>query len=92
MLLLPSKRDDQPTFAGRFTATPSASNHARLTSAIVKNTEANLPHGHAPDCDLYSANTSGIDALRWAVRDQHCTVVSHFSMKLRSYGQPSKRV
>jgi hypothetical protein len=64
------------TFAGRFTATPSASNHARLTSAIVKNTEANLPHGHAPDCDLYSANTSGIDALRWAVRDQHCTVVS----------------
>jgi Subtilase family len=64
------------TFAGRFTATPSASNHARLTSAIVKNTEANLPHGHAPDCNLYSANTSGIDALRWAVRDQHCTVVS----------------
>lgn len=64
------------TFAGRFTATPSTSNHARLTSAIVRNTETSLPHGHAPDCDLYSANTSGIDALRWAVRDQHCTVVS----------------
>jgi hypothetical protein len=63
-------------FAGRFSSSPSASNHARLTSAIVKNTEANLPHGHAPDCDLYSANTSGVDALRWAVRDQHCTVVS----------------
>jgi len=63
-------------FANRFTATPSASDHARLTSAIVKNTEANKPHGHAPDCDLYSANTSDNDALRWAIRDQHCTVVS----------------
>lgn len=63
-------------FADRFTTTPSASAHARLTSAIVKNTETNKPHGHAPDCDLYSANTSGVDALRWAVRDQHCTVVS----------------
>lgn len=63
-------------FADRFTTTPLASNHARLTSAIVKNNEANLPHGHAPDCDLYSANTAGVDALRWAVRDQHCTVVS----------------
>ena len=63
-------------FAARFTSTPSASNHARLTSAVVKNTEANHPHGHAPDCDLYSANTSGVDALRWAVRDQHCTVIS----------------
>jgi hypothetical protein len=64
------------TFAGRFTTTPPASNHARLTSAVVKNTEANKPHGHAPDCDLYSANSAGVDALRWAVRDQHCTVVS----------------
>ena len=64
-------------FAGRFTTSPSASNHARLTSAVVKNTEAGLPHGHAPDCNLYSANTSGTDALRWAVRDpQLCTVVS----------------
>jgi Subtilase family len=63
-------------FAGRFTTTPPASDHARLTSAIVKNTEANLPHGHSPDCDLFSANSAGTDALRWAVRDQHCTVVS----------------
>jgi hypothetical protein len=64
------------TFAGRFTTTPAASDHARLTSAIVKNTEASLPHGHAPDCDLYSANSGSVDALRWAVRDQHCTVVT----------------
>lgn len=64
------------TFANRFTATPGASDHARLTSAVVKNTEAGKPHGHAPDCDLYSANASGVDALRWAVRDQRCTVIS----------------
>ena len=64
------------SFAGRFTTSPSASNHARLTSAVVKNIEPNLPHGHAPDCDLFSANSGNTDALRWAVRDQHCTVVS----------------
>jgi len=63
-------------FADRFSATPPASHHARLTSAIVKNTEPNRPHGHAPDCDLYSANSYSTDALRWAVRDKHCTVVS----------------
>ena len=64
------------SFAGRFTTTPSASDHARLTSAVVKNTELNKPHGHAPDCDLFSANSASTDALRWAVRDQHCTVIS----------------
>lgn len=61
--------------AGRFTSSPSASNHARLTHAIVKNTEARRPHGHAPDCDLYSANSSSDDALRWAAREG-CTVIS----------------
>ncbi len=64
------------SFAGQFSTTPNASNHARLTSAIIKNSEANKPHGHSPDCDLYSANSGDIAALRWAVRDQHCTVVS----------------
>ena len=63
-------------FADRFTNSPSASDHARLTSAIVKNIEPNKPHGHAPDCDLFSANSSDNDALRWAVNDQHCTVIS----------------
>ena len=29
-----------------------------------------------PIAASYSANTFGVDALRWAVRDQHCTVVS----------------
>ena len=64
------------TFAGRFTTTPNASNHARLTSAVIRNTEASQPNGHAPDCDLYSANSFSNDALRWAVRDQRCTVIS----------------
>jgi hypothetical protein len=63
------------SLAGRFTSRPSASNHARLTHAIVKNVEPNKPHGHAPDCDLFSANSSSNDALRWAAR-QGCTVIS----------------
>jgi hypothetical protein len=63
------------TLAGRFTSTPAASNHARLTHAIIKNTESGRPHGHAPDCQLYSANSSDNDALRWAA-NQGCTVIS----------------
>ena len=62
-------------FEDRFTSSPSASDHARLTSAVIKNAEASKPHGHAPDCDLYSANSSSTDALRWAIR-QSCTVIS----------------
>ncbi|AQZ61718.1 peptidase S8 and S53, subtilisin, kexin, sedolisin [[Actinomadura] parvosata subsp. kistnae] len=62
--------------AGSFTATPSTSTHARLTHAVVKNVEADRPHGHAPGCELFSANDYGLEALRWAVRDQGCTVVS----------------
>jgi hypothetical protein len=61
--------------AGRFTSSPAASDHARLTHAIVKNVEPRKPHGHAPDCDLFSANSSSNDALRWAAR-QGCTVIS----------------
>ncbi|WP_101950943.1 S8 family serine peptidase [Mycobacterium sp. 3519A] len=64
------------SFEGRYTSSPDASAHARLTSAIIKNTEPRMPHGHAPDCDLYSANSSDNDALLWAVRDQGCTVIS----------------
>ena len=63
------------SFAARYTSSPAASNHARLTNAVIKNTEPNLPHGHAPDCDLYSANSSDNAALRWAAQ-QGCTVIS----------------
>ena len=63
-------------FEDRFTSSPSASDHARLTSAVIKNTERGQPHGHAPDCDLYSANSGSVDALRWAARDAECRVIS----------------
>ncbi len=63
------------TFAGRFTSSPAASAHARLTSAVIRNTQANASHGHAPGCQLFSANSSDNDALRWAA-NQGCTVIS----------------
>jgi hypothetical protein len=40
------------SFAVRFSNNPAASDHARLTSPVIKNIEPNKPHGHAPDCDL----------------------------------------
>jgi hypothetical protein len=59
-----------------FSATPSTSTHARLTTCIVRNNQTIGPHGHAPGCNIYSANTMGLDALTWAVKSQGCTVVS----------------
>lgn len=66
------------SFAGRYQPNPVVGDpHSRLTSAIIKNVEPSKPHGYAPDCDLYSANTFGNDALLWAVASpQYCTVVS----------------
>ena len=61
---------------GRFSNTPNTSTHSRLTHAIIKNIQANSPNGHAPDCNLFSANTFSTDALRWAIEDQRCTVIS----------------
>ncbi|HSD44625.1 MAG TPA: S8 family serine peptidase [Burkholderiales bacterium] len=52
------------------------SDHSRHTHGIVKNIEANKPHGHAPSCSLHSANTKDLDALRWAAKDRGCTVIS----------------
>ncbi len=60
----------------RFDSSPSTSQHSRHTHGIIKNVEANRPHGHAPDCNLYSANSYDLDALRWAVEDIGCTVIS----------------
>ncbi|KAK0718492.1 hypothetical protein B0T26DRAFT_624167, partial [Lasiosphaeria miniovina] len=60
------------SFAGRYQPNPVVGDqHSRLTSAIIKNAEPNKPHGYAPDCDLYSANTFGNDALLWAVASPH---------------------
>lgn len=64
-------------FTGRYTESPEASDHARLTSAIIKNVEPGKPHGYAPDCSLYSANSYDNTALGWAVTSpQNCTVIS----------------
>jgi subtilisin family serine protease len=63
-------------YEARYQANPSASAHARLTSAIIKNVEAQKPHGYAPDCSLYSANSYDNAALNWAIQEQTCTVVS----------------
>jgi Subtilase family len=54
----------------------TTSDHARSTHGIVKNIEPNRPHGHAPSCALHSANTKELTALRWAVLDKGCTVIS----------------
>lgn len=62
----------------------TTSDHARHTHGIVKNIEANKPHGHAPSCSLHSANTKDLDALRWAAQDKGCTVIS------QSFHRPSE--
>ena len=62
-------------FSDRFNPNSPGSLHARLTSAIIKNTQPNGPHGHAPGCDLYSANSFSNSALEWAIA-QGCTVIS----------------
>jgi subtilisin family serine protease len=67
--LLPITATFDPAFNGN-------SAHARHTHGIVANTEQHRPHGHAPACNLHSANRSSIDALRWAAIDRGCTVIS----------------
>lgn len=59
----------------RYDSTPSTSAHSTLVHAIIANTERNAPNGHAPDVDLYSANSYDLAALRWAV-DEGCTVIN----------------
>jgi hypothetical protein len=59
-----------------FSASPATTNHSQHVHGIIKNNEANEPHGHAPDCRLHSANTTDLAALSWAVRDRGCTVIN----------------
>ncbi len=70
--------DDTSNLAitARYTSSPATSQHARHTHGIVKNVEPSKPHGHAPDCNLHSANSMDLDAIRWAAQDRGCTVVS----------------
>jgi hypothetical protein len=52
------------------------SDHARLTTAVMRNKEMDKPHGHSPSCIMHSANSYNLDALGWAVRDMGCTIIS----------------
>jgi hypothetical protein len=63
------------SFVGQYQPNPPPSDHARLTSAIIQNTEIRKPHGYAPNRSLYSANSYYIEALEWAL-NQGCTVIS----------------
>lgn len=84
----PDQERNLLVFAGKFSATPSVTDHARLTSAIIKNVELGKPHGYAPDCNLYSANDYSTAALRWAVQSpQNCTVISQSFHRLPEEGQ-----
>jgi hypothetical protein len=64
------------SIADSYEPLPDSSSHARLTHAVIRNTEAKAPHGHAPSCSLYSANDYDLDALTWAVDDAEATVIS----------------
>ena len=70
---------NQLSFAGQYLSSPpisSTPDHARLTSAIIKNTQTTGPKGYAPNCSLFSANSRDVAAVDWATRTQGCTVVS----------------
>ncbi|MGH2817690.1 MAG: S8 family serine peptidase [Actinomycetota bacterium] len=64
------------TIEDRYTSSPSTSDHSQHVHGIIKNKESNKPHGHAPACLLHSANSTDLDALRWAVKDKSCTVIN----------------
>ncbi len=62
--------------SGRFETPGAMSSHSRMTHGIIRNSERNRPHGHAPDANLFSANSYDLDAIRWAAQDRGCTVIS----------------
>jgi hypothetical protein len=64
------------SIAARFLNNPATDDHARHTHGIIKNTEANKPHGHAAGCNLHSANSMDLDAVTWAAHTRGCTVIS----------------
>jgi hypothetical protein len=64
------------SITARYKTNPATSFHSRHTHGIIKNVEKSKPHGHAPDCNLHSANSMDLDAIRWAAQDRGCTVIS----------------
>lgn len=67
--------EDQLTITDRYTSSPNTGDHSRLTHAIIRNRQRNGSRGHAPGCNLFSANSYDREALAWAV-EQGCTVIS----------------
>ncbi len=62
--------------AGRFRTNPTTSDHSQNVHAIIRNGETGTPDGHAPGCNLFSANSKSRAALTWAVEDENCTVIN----------------
>jgi hypothetical protein len=54
----------------------TTSQHARLTTGIIRNSQAGGPNGYAPAATMYAANSYGPQALYWAAITQTCSVVS----------------
>ena len=76
----------------QYTNNPAVTQHARHTHGIIRNSEAGAPHGHAPSCNLHSANSMDLDAIRWAAQDRGCTVISqsfHRPAEQRTTSSPS---
>lgn len=69
-------KTDNLVITASYSSAAGTSDHARHTHGIIKNKEENKSHGHAPGCLLYSANSKNRNALRWAVKDKSCTVIS----------------
>ncbi len=72
----PDKITGLLSITARFLTNPTTDDHARHTHGIIKNIEANKPHGHAKDCNLHSANSKDLAAINWAARTRGCTVIS----------------
>lgn len=66
----------QLIYEDRYLSAPEASDHARLTSAIIKNNQTTGPKGYASNCSLFSANSRNVAAVDWAARTKCCTVIS----------------
>jgi hypothetical protein len=71
----PTSNDDL-VIAGRYQTNPTMSDHSQNVHAIIRNNEPGSPNGHAPGCNLFSANSKDRAALTWAVEEQECTVIN----------------
>ena len=72
------------SITARYTSSPTTDDHSRHTHGIIKNIEANKPHGHAKDCNLHSANDMDLDAIRWAARTRAAQSSARASTATRS--------